>query len=463
MNIVTELMHELVKCSSLFEVEQLILRTVMKWAQEIMKDFLESYDQVLMDQVPDDYRVINRQERTITFAFGPVTFNRRYYKTDDQQMMFYLDQELAIEARRRLSPYYRLMMTLVAQTTTMRNTATVLNLLFDSGVTVDSVMRAVHELGAPIKEITKHNEQAVVPRYIPTNLTVEGDAFVIKLKSHKPSQARWAEVHHFRVYERIKGKLVNRHDFIELGNLNRIRARVSNYLDRHYKLNDQTIFLASDGGPGYDPQTMKALVPANAHGEYFIDRYHCLRKIEITLGHDNKLTPLAIKAIRQYDQTALTAVLDTHESLELSAKQLDDLERLRSYLHRNWDYLSSPKQRDYHGIGMIGSIESAHRAFTYRMKKQGKTWTENGARAMLNLIEARVNSHLEISLEQILKQEMKLPEIGKSALLQEMKIQIRPFLRKIPPKPSQGSFNGRIAIDAPSSSSIGRLVKSFTH
>lgn len=83
MNIVTELMQKLVNCSSLFEIEQLILRTVMKWAQEIMKDFLESYDLVLMDQVPDDYRVINRQERTITFAFGPVTFNRRYYKASD--------------------------------------------------------------------------------------------------------------------------------------------------------------------------------------------------------------------------------------------------------------------------------------------------------------------------------------------------------------------------------------------
>nr|WP_167552746.1 hypothetical protein [Limosilactobacillus reuteri] len=33
---------------------------------------------------------------------------------------------------------------------------------------------------------------------------------------------------------------------------------------------------------------MMALIPANAHGEYFIDRYHCLRKIETTLDHENK-------------------------------------------------------------------------------------------------------------------------------------------------------------------------------
>lgn len=82
---------------------------------------------------------------------------------------------------------------------------------------------------------------------------------------------------------------------------------------------------------------------------------------------------------------------------------------------------------------------------------------------MLNLIETRVNGHLEISLEQILKQAMKLPKVSKPALLQEMKLQVRPFLRKITPRLSQGSVNDRIVIDAPSSSSLGRLVKSFTY
>ena len=112
----------------------------------MMRIFLESLDESLMHQAPEEYRVINYQERTITFAFGPVTFRRRYYDTGDRKL-FYLDEKLAIKSRRRLSPYYLMMMAEIAQTTTMRNTATVLNLLFDSWVTADSVMRAVHELG----------------------------------------------------------------------------------------------------------------------------------------------------------------------------------------------------------------------------------------------------------------------------------------------------------------------------
>lgn len=60
----------------------------------------------------------------------------------------------------------------------------------------------------------------------------------------------------------------------------RLEARLSDYLDRHYKLAGQTIFLASDAGPGYEPAKLLSLVPQGAHGEYFLDRYHCLQKIE---------------------------------------------------------------------------------------------------------------------------------------------------------------------------------------
>ncbi|MCC4461898.1 UPF0236 family transposase-like protein, partial [Limosilactobacillus reuteri] len=78
------------------------------------------------------------------FIFGPVTFQRRYYQAGTKKREFYLDQQLKIKPRRRLSPQYLMMMAKIAQTTTMRNTADILNLVFDSGITADSVMHAVH-------------------------------------------------------------------------------------------------------------------------------------------------------------------------------------------------------------------------------------------------------------------------------------------------------------------------------
>lgn len=402
MDILTEIEQNLVKSGSLFEAEQIILKGVLELGQAIMQNFLESLDRSLKSQTPANYQVINKQPRTLNFIFGPVTFQRRYYQAGTKKREFYLDQQLKIKPRRRLSPHYLMMMAKIAQTTTMRNTADILNLVFDSGITADSVMHAVHELG-----------------------------------------------------NQIANQIINRHDFLSVGHQGRLEARLSDYLDRHYKLAGQTIFLASDAGPGYEPAKLLSLVPQGAHGEYFLDRYHCLQKIEHTLGRHNELAMRAIKAVRHHDQAELTIILDTYESQNLTEKQADDLMRLRKYLQRNWRYILSPQMRGFKDIHLIGSVESSHRAFTYRMKKQGKSWTKQGAKAMIGLIEARMNGELQASLNTILEQLTVLPRVAQTSLLQEMHIRTGEFLRKAPTKPSIGAVQGIIPINTATSRPMG--------
>ncbi|MBB1079278.1 UPF0236 family protein, partial [Limosilactobacillus sp. STM2_1] len=290
MDILTEINRDLVKSSSLFEAEQIVLKGVLELGQAIMQNFLESLDQTLKSQVPADYQVINKQSRTLNFIFGPVTFQRRYYQVGSRKREFYLDQQLKIKPRRRLSPHYLMMMAKIAQTTTMRNTADILNLVFDSGITADSVMHAVHELGSRVVEQSLVNEQQTVHRRTPHNLTIEGDAFMIKLKKEAHHPGQLSLVHHYRVYERVANQIINRRDFLSVGHQGQLESRLSDYLDCHYKLAGQMIFLASDAGPGYEPTKLLDLVPQGAHGEYFLDRYHCLQKIERTLGQRNELT-----------------------------------------------------------------------------------------------------------------------------------------------------------------------------
>lgn len=402
MDILTEIEQNLVKSGSLFEAEQIILKGVLELGQAIMQNFLESLDRSLKSQTPANYQVINKQPQTLNFIFGPVTFQRRYYQAGTKKREFYLDQQLKIKPRRRLSPHYLMMMAKIAQTTTMRNTADILNLVFDSGITADSVMHAVHELG-----------------------------------------------------NQIANQIINRHDFLSVGHQGRLEARLSDYLARHYKLAGQTIFLASDAGPGYEPAKLLSLVPQGAHGEYFLDRYHCLQKIEHTLGRHNELAMRAIKAVRHHDQAELTIILDTYESQNLTEKQADDLMRLRKYLQRNWRYILSPQMRGFKDIHLIGSVESSHRAFTYRMKKQGKSWTKQGAKAMIGLIEARMNGELQASLNTILEQLTVLPRVAQTRLLQEMHIRTGEFLRKAPTKPSIGAVQGIIPINTATSRPMG--------
>lgn len=127
-----------------------------------------------------------------------------------------------------------------------------------------------------------------------------------------------------------------------------------------------------------------------------------MRKIENTVGHNEELTYKAIKTVKNHDEDRLALVLDTYGSQDLNDKQCKNLVRLRSYLNRNWDYILTVRERGYRNVGNLGSIESSHRALTYRMKKQGKVWSKCGAQAMISLIESRVNHELYNSLKSIL-------------------------------------------------------------
>ena len=73
---------------------------------------------------------------------------------------------------------------------------------------------------------------------------------------------------------------------------------------------------------------------------------------------------------------------------------------------------------------------------------------------MLSLIETRKNDQLEEALENSLKQLTKVPELSEEAASM-VTIKVRDFLKVTPPRPSQGTINGFIPLDALASSPIG--------
>ena len=154
--------------------------------------------------------------------------------------------------------------------------------------------------------------------------------------------------------------------------------------------------------------------------------------------------------------------LDTFESMGLSVKQQDHLDHLRAYLKRNWDYVPSPHDRGFEGFGHLESVESSHRAFTYRMKKHGKSWTKLGAQTMLGLIEARANQSLDTSLVTVLKTTTALSPRLTVPAVQQATFNLQSILCKAPVKQSCGAKPGRIVVNGPASSPIGHLNKIFT-
>ncbi|BAP85400.1 ISLho1 transposase [Paucilactobacillus hokkaidonensis JCM 18461] len=265
-------------------------------------------------------------------------------------------------------------------------------------------------------------------------------------------------MHHYRVYESTNAGPVNKREFVETNHL-KARKQVCDYLEVHYKLSEMVVFLASDAAPGYDPISMRELVPGAKKVEYVIDRYHFIRKFEQTIGLQNPLSRKATAAIRGHNLNQLEAILDTFESQITTGKDSEKLIKLRHYLSRNWKYIKRPKDRGYKYMGKLGSVESSHRAFTYRLKKQGKSWSKEGLQAMLVLILARVNRHLNQDLSSGLR---RLRELKIEVSLESIKSIRFTDLNRKTRSHHIGVKIGNITVDSSTSSPIGAMAKAYS-
>ena len=455
MNSLTDFITSLDNIDSLYDLENEVIKGMQRLFGVVVGTYLEALDDYIFNIKQDGYQVINKQPRTINFAFGEVGFKRRYYLYPDGKKGFLLDKKLKLEGKKRLSPYLRSVIASLSQTTTMRNTANVINLLTHNSISAWSVDLIAREIGAKAaEEIADNESKSDSDLRSVDNLVVEGDAVAVKSKD----KGNIITFHHYRVYERQLHSFTNKYDIADL-NRDVACERLLKYLSSHYDLKNCTIFFSSDAGPGFEPDTMLNLGTGAKKTEFVLDRYHALRKIKMTLGHFNDLTPKALSAFRHYDKDKLTVILDTYESQLIDDNQLNQLIRLRNYLDRNWEYITFPRDRSYKAVGNFGSIESSHRAFTYRLKKQGRSWSKDGLKGMLALIEARVNNCLGSVLRTSLRK-LKELQIEPDESIQLPSVSAQKYLKKSF-APSVGVMHGRISVDAPTSSAIGRLMKIF--
>lgn len=105
------------------------------------------------------------------------------------------------------------------------------------------------------------------------------------------------------------------------------------------------------------------------------------------------------RSLWQHGRAELTTQLDTIESLAEDDCQVEQIRRLRAYLDRNWEYLAPLKTRGItEELKSLGTCESNHRPFSFRMKRQGKSWGVDGAEAIANIISGTRNGDLTQAL-----------------------------------------------------------------
>ena len=136
----------------------------------------------------------------------------------------------------------------------------------------------------------------------------------------------------------------------------------------------------------------------------------------------------------------------------VDGQEAENLVRLRGYLERNWEYLATPEQRGLESCGgCLGTCESNHRLYSYRMEKQGRAWGDEGGAAMARILTAIKNGDRREALAARKDYSCKPSRDFKGA--------VRAALKKAKHSAHEGVRHGRIVVDAPSSSAIGQLAR----
>lgn len=199
------------------------------------------------------------------------------------------------------------------------------------------------------------------------------------------------EIHRIQVYERRekegkRTRLIHAYHMAST-EYEKTWERAGWYIRRQYGLSHTIVISNGDGGMGYGYDAFQELAAGCKWHEHQRDVYHVHRKVKERLHF---AAPEVQEGIRQsiwnHDKTSLALWLDTAESEAEGTDELQDVERLRKYLTRNWTYVEPLNQRQMpEKIHLIqpGACEAGHRIYSYRMKHQGRCWSQEGAEAMV--------------------------------------------------------------------------------
>lgn len=422
--IVNELVGILKSELPLIKKEYRLVALLVNLSCELITMALSSLDDELASTMTTG-QVQQKKWRTLVTPFGEIRYQRRYYfDPSTAQRFFALDHFLGIAKTQRVSPLLRSLVAKASTGMTTRHEAAVFSLLTPVTLSHQAVSRIVHEVGQELAEKqeakTVQDEESLrdntaKPAQQSKYIVVTGDALVYKQSS---PGAKRGFLYRYTVHEgsrqirKANGKPAkNRRELknaVNFSSTDRVEAlwQADTYLHTHYDLKNTVVITNSDNGVGFTPDQFAYLGSGAKMWIHQLDHFHVRRKIAERLG-DNfpELNARLLQAIfYSYDFKAVQAVLDTLASIlstdpSRNYQYQSEINKLAAYLKRNWDSLRPLRHYHVRNPGGLGTSESGHRKYSYRLKGQGKYWSAAGAKAQAVIIDCVKNKQLERYLE----------------------------------------------------------------
>ena len=440
--------------------EEAVYNVASQAFSKVMREVFEDLDKRLVAKMhADGYTMERKEPRHIQFLFGDVYFERRLWKKS-KKYVYPLDELMGFLPRLRYSPLVQAKLSELATSSEFRKVSKAVSCLTPLQISPSGVHGIVQRVSKKVenhenntKELV-HKEKKVVPV-----LYLEGDALAVK------SQDRGiTNINRFQVHEGVeksgkRGYCVNLHQFSGRSR-KKAFSDMLEYLRKNYDLRNTIILSNSDGGSGYEPEVFYELALDCKQHEHFLDRYHLNRKIRERMYFcPIELVDKMTIAVREYSKQDVELVLDTMESIATnendSKKARKYTSLLRKYLERNWKYIRPLRLRNIPTVidrGGLGVCESRHRPFSYRMKRQGRSWRRPGAENMVRLITSLQNKEYDEAVRSDWKKTLRK--------LDEVDIDFNKLLRTAH-EPHVGVKTGRILNDGGSRTAQGKIKRTY--
>lgn len=465
--IITKLYEIIKESSDLIATEESIQLYMYEVFTELVGDIFTHMNQVIKEQKQGEGWKVKRDDwKTVQFIFGPVRYRRTLMVDQESQNHYPLDDWLGIRNYQRHSPLVEVKVAELASKCTYRDTAELLKewtAVTISHQTVGSLLKRVG--GAQAREdeemVVELDEAAELPEGKKVDyFYAEADGIFVRGTEKKKS----LEVRHALLYEgwEKNGKRVSLKEPKAIMTTKKTAgfwAEVQAFTASHYALQHAQVITNSDGGQGYTADKFQeAFSQSNYPVFNQLDSYHILQGLNRAFGSQTSLFKQKVnQALKTHDLNELTIWLDTYESTLDETPAVEKLTTFRTYVLRNWDRIFDWREKveqvpqDARGLG---AMESNQRHISFRMKKRGMHWSEEGCEAMVKVKQGILNHTLRDAYlhqqSRSTRQQRKLKQTVRLSSLLHQKT-----------RQSVGAKDGTMPLYASHSSAMGKLIKSF--
>lgn len=405
------------------------------------------------------WRIDRIESRTIQFIFGEVRFERRRLRKKGEKSFLPLDEALGLEKRKRYSLNVRKKIAQMGSQMPFRQAEKGLRICSPISASHTTIHSITQEIGGKVQTYLSKRPSRKEKRRRVSHVFIEGDGLHIAgRQSDKPV------IHRVLVHEGVKADK-KRHELIEPMAFFSVKSsheafeQAAVYLDQTYDLKQSIVISNSDGGSGYEADRFEAIIGMCRRHEHFRDKFHVHRKIKTRLSFDKPMMNRLTQAVRAYEwkrverilATAQSRIVDVPETVTVG--RMEEIRKLHAYLRRNWPYVKGFYERDLSIDRGVGVCETGHRFYSYRMKRQGRSWTTKGAEHVGALLTAERNSELDTALKSEVDEHVE--PLGK-----ELKGAVREALKKSKTDTLRVK-TGKLTNYASTSSFTGLLTKMF--